>query len=244
MAFKTQKPSDLRVMRALIFGPSGHGKTTFLGTAQQDPRTAPIVIFDFEGGTESLSGLDVDVAVIRDWQDYNEGYDYLQKGKHEYLSVGIDSISETHIFALLDILRIESGSGRKGNVDALQQGDYGIALVQMRRLIREFRDLPMHSFFTSLATEEMDAREGMVKKPALAGAFRDEGPGLMSVVGYLALTQDAEGESIRSLLLKNHPRIRTKIRTEWDQKDVPNELDNPTVTSLLDILHFPGGPNG
>lgn len=246
MPFKISNPADLRLMRGLIFGPSGHGKTRFLGTAQLDPRTYPMIIFDFEGGSESLAGLDIDVAPIRDWQDYNEGYDFLQNGKHDYKSVGLDSISETHIFALLNILVVEEADRRnkKQNVDMLQQGDYGVALVQMRRLIREFRDLPLHSFFTSLATEELDAREGMVKKPALAGAFRDEGPGLMSVVGYLALTTDTEGETIRSLLLKNHARIRTKVRTEWDAKDVPNEIDEPTVTKLLDVLHFPGGPSG
>jgi hypothetical protein len=233
-------------MRALFFGPSGHGKTTLLGSAQNDPRTAPMLLFDFEGGSESLSGLDIDVIQIRDWTDYNEGYDFLKNGTHSYRSVGLDSISETHIFALLNILSAETSQGRKGHPDLLQQGDYGIALVQMRRLIREFRDLtvgkeqrPIHSFFTSLATEELDAREGMVKKPALAGAFRDEGPGLMSVVGYLALTEDEEGNPLRSLLLKNIPRVRTKIRTQWLAPSVPDFIDNPTITALLDVLNFP-----
>lgn len=233
-----QKPEDLRFMKGLVFGPPGHGKTTFLGTAQYDERTSPILILDFEGGSESLVGLDVDIVRVTDWQTYNEAFDFLVNDKHGYKSVGIDSISETHIFTLLNILRQE-GPTRK-DPDLLQQGDYGKALVLMRRLLREFRDLPMHVFFTSLAKEEMDSREGMVKKPALAGALADEVPGMMGVVAYLALTTDQDGNTVRTLLLKNYARIRTKVRSSWAKhEEVPNEIDNPTITALLDVLQYP-----
>lgn len=238
MPLAIHKPDELRLMKGLIFGPSGHGKTTFLGSAQYDDRTSPMLILDFEGGSESLVGLDVDVVRVTDWKTYNEAFDYLANDKHDYKSVGIDSISETHIFSLLNILK-EEGPTRR-DPDLLQQGDYGKALVLMRRLLREFRDLPLHVFFTALAKEELDAREGMVKKPSLAGALADEVPGMMSVVGYLALTTDGEGNTIRSLLLKNHARIRTKIRSPWAKhEEVPDEIDSPTVTSLLDALQFP-----
>lgn len=240
---KIQKPDELRYMKGLIFGPPGHGKTTFLGTAQYDERTGPILILDFEGGSESLVGLDIDIVRITDWQTYNEAFDYLANDKHDYKSVGLDSISETHIFTLLNILKLE-GPTRK-DPDLLQQGDYGKALVLMRRLLREFRDLPMHVFFTALAKEELDSREGMVKKPAMAGALADEVPGMMSVVGYLALTTDADGNTQRTLLLKDYARIRTKVRSPWAKhEEVPTELDAPTVTSLLDALQFPASVPG
>jgi hypothetical protein len=232
-----RKPEDLRLAKVLVFGPPGHGKTTFLGTAQYDERTSPILILDFEGGSESLVGLDVDIVRVTSWDIYTEAFDYLANDKHDYKSVGIDSISETHIFSLLNILRLE-GPTRK-DPDLLQQGDYGKALVLMRRFLRDFRDLPMHVFFTSLAKEDLDSREGMVKKPALAGALADEAPGMMGIVGYLALTTDVEGNTMRTLLLKDYPRIRTKVRSSWAKhEEVPNEIDNPTVTALLDALQY------
>jgi hypothetical protein len=235
---KIQKPDELRLMKGLIFGPPGHGKTTFLGSAQYDDRTSPILILDFEGGSESLVGLDVDIVRVSDWNVYNDVFEFLANDKHSYQSVGIDSISETHIFTLLNILKME-GPTRK-DPDLLQQGDYGKALVLMRRLLREFRDLPIHVFFTALAKEDLDSREGMVKKPALAGVLADEVPGMMGLVGYLALTTDVDGNMMRSLLIKDHPRIRTKIRSPWAKhEEVPNEIDNPTVTALLDALQFP-----
>jgi hypothetical protein len=65
---------------------------------------------------------------------------------------------------------------------------------------------------------------------------------LMSVVGYLALGEDDEGETMRTLLLKNYRGFRTKVRTPWDPaiaEAVPDEIDNPTVTALLDALDIP-----
>ena len=42
--------------KILIHGASGSGKTTFLGTAQSDPRVMPMIVFDFEGGALALEG--------------------------------------------------------------------------------------------------------------------------------------------------------------------------------------------
>src|SRR3954470_23962049 len=106
------KPSALKFCKGLVFSPAGNGKTTFLGTAQEDPRTAPMLLLDFEGGTESLDGLDIDVAPIHSWEDYDEVFEMLLSEEHGYRSLGVDSVSETHIFALLAILDKE-GPSRK-----------------------------------------------------------------------------------------------------------------------------------
>jgi hypothetical protein len=243
---KIVRPEINRYLKALIFSPPGHGKTRLLGSANQDPRTYPILLLDYEGGTSSLVGSDppVDVWPIRSWEDYNEAYSLLKNTAHGYKSVALDSISEIHIFALMKQLD-EGGRSRK-NPDLLEQGDYGTALVQMRRLLWAFRDLPLHIFASSLVKEEMDPREGSVKKPALAGAFSDEAPGIFDVVSYLALTEVQEtnekGETVnqahRMLILQNYPKFRTKVRAPITSQ-APDEIWDPTVTSILDILGFP-----
>lgn len=227
------RPEDVTFLKALIFGPPGHGKTTLLGTAQEDERTHPMLLLDFEGGVQSLVGLDIDVARIKTWDDYNEAYKIASKG--EYRSLGIDSISETHVFALLDILDKEGPQRR--DPDLLQQGDYGKALVIMRRLLREFRDLDLHVFYTALSKDDVDPREGTVKKPSLSGALAEEVPGMMAISGYLAVTENDEGETIRSLLLQNYPKVRTKVRSAW-KEIAPDEIHEPSVTKILDALNF------
>jgi AAA domain len=233
------KPGQNSHLKALIFGPYGSGKTHFLGTAQLDERTAPALYMDFEGGGQTLSGLDIDVVSIHSWDDFNEVYAELVKGT-EYKTLLLDSLSETHIFALMEILA-EVSSSR--DPDKLEIQDYGKASIQMRRLIRAFRDLPYHFIATSQDKTDREARVGNVKKPALAGQMADEAPGLFDICGYLTIATetlpDKTTRDVRSLLLKNFAQFRVKTRTPWGQEDsVPDYIDQPTVGSLLDVLGF------
>lgn len=240
MALVIRKPSERRFIKALVFAPAGAGKTVLMGTAELDERTSPMLLLDFEGGTESLAGLDIDVAEIKTWDDYNEAYELLSSGDHNYKSVGIDSISETHKWALLEIVN-KKGPTRK-EPDLIEQGDYGIATTQMRRLLRHFRDLPMHVFFAAHAKEVEIPREGRVRVPDLAGQMAEEVSGLVSVQGYLAQFEE-DGDLHRTLLLHSFPRYRIKARTPWEV-DVPEELVDPTVSQILDSLGYGESSNG
>ncbi|MDM7940125.1 MAG: AAA family ATPase [Methanothrix sp.] len=238
MVIEIKKPDTSRFAKCLFFGPSGHGKTTLLGTAEDDPRTSPSLLLSYEGGTSSLVGRDIDIVDIRSWRDFNEAYALLSDPSCKYKSVGIDSVSETHIFALLTLL---DGDRNRKIPDLLEQGDYGIALVQMRKFLRSFRDLPMHVFMTALAKDETDPREGLVKKPSLTGSLADEAPGIFDVVAYLGLGNDEAGDEHRFLCLHDVPKLRVKTRTPW-KAEVPQMIPDPTITLLLDALQIPKGP--
>lgn len=237
MTLNIHNPAAARFAKCLFFSPAGHGKTHLLGTAQDDERTAPMLLLDFEGGLESLSGLDIDTAPIRGWDDYNEAYELLTSDSRDniYKSVGIDSASETHIWALLT--RLEAQASKRNDTDLIELGDYGAVSTQMRRLLREFRDLPVHVFYTATTKEIEERGVGKVKVPAMSGQMADEIVALMSIVGYLALTPE-DDNSDRLLLLQNYPGYRTKVRAPWNM-DAPDEIEDPTITKLLDALQFP-----
>lgn len=229
------KPGRNRLLKMLVFGPYGSGKTRLVSSAIDDPRTAPAILLNFEGGESSIAGLDIDTVKIEDWEGYNEIFDYLQRADHGYKSVVIDSITETHIFALFKILDEEGAKRRNSN--HIEQGDYGTASVQLRRLIRAFRDLPMNLLITALEREELDAREGYVKKPALSGRLADEIPGIVDVVGYLTMGTDEDNVVRRVLVLQNYPKIRSKVRIP-PSIVAPDEILEPTVTKILDSLQY------
>lgn len=224
-------PETDRKVKSLIYGPSGHGKTRLLGTANDDPRTSPMLLLDYEGGVSSLIGRDIDVVRITTWDEYEEVRLFLKGGKHGYKSVGIDSVSEAHVNALLG--RLEDRQRKEAN--ALDQNDYGVALVMMRRLLRSFRDLPLHVFCTALAKEETDVREGLIKKPALPGAMADEVLGIFESVSYLALAEDADKQIVRVLVMNPAPRIRAKTRVPLDVVP-PDTIVDPTIAKILDSL--------
>ncbi len=232
-------------IKALIYGPPKHGKTRFLGTAVLDPRTKPIAILDFEGGVlDVLDGLpggpdgpDWYHIPVTSWEDFNQAYERLMVNEEGFKAVAIDSLSEVHVFALMNLLDDKSIRRDSKDKDLIHQQDYGKAMVQMRRLTRSFRDLPMHVFYTAHHKEEVDSKEGMVKMVNLSGKLATEIPGMMSLVGYLALVTDDEGKTNRTLLLQNYAKIRTGVRTAWGV-EAPDEIDDPTVTNVLDALNY------
>jgi AAA domain len=246
MTLQVHSPDSIKRFKGLIFAPPGHGKTHLLGTAQEDDRTYPMAFLDWESGSETLSGLDIDVYSLRSWKDADEILEYLENGDivdfkdrtvdfSEYKSVGIDSVSEWNRWAQLDLLKRE-GKQRK-EPDLLEWKDYNRTSVQMRRTLRRLRDLPMHIFMSAHAQQREEPRLGRVTLPELTGQLAEEIAGLVSVSAYLGMTEDEDGEPERILLLHDHPRYRVKVRTPW-KKRVPSEILNPDVTEILDVLGY------
>lgn len=235
MPIFARKPSEQQYLKALIHSPAGHGKTHFLGTAQMDDRTYPMAFLNFEGGDVTLAGLDIDVYDMRDFADYKEAKRMLDNPKSPYKSVGVDSVSETQTAGIMSIL--EKGAGASPDPDQLGQQGWGLILVQMRRFIRDLKWMPKHVFMTALSKDDVQPRVGQVKIPSVQGAFAAELPGVVDVVGYMALLEETPGQVDRLLLLHSNPKFSVKCRTPWDVT-VPSELLNPDVTMLLDALGF------
>lgn len=251
MAVEIVRPGEVRWVKGLIFAPGGHGKTHLLGTAQEDDRTYPMLLLDFEGGEETLAGLDIDVVAIRSWDDYSEVFEHLSSDEHwkipgtslkkgeTYKSLGIDSISETHIWGLLTRIA-EKGPSRR-EPDLIEMGDYGVVGTQMRRLLREFRDLQMHVFYTAGAKQDEERKVGKIIVPSMSGQLSSEVVHLMSFAGYLAKgeeeNEDGEWVTVRELLL-NEEGYRVKVRTGWGV-EAPDSIENPSMTTLLDALAVP-----
>lgn len=181
---------------------------------------------------------------IRSWKDYDAVYRELALGKTPYKTLILDSISETGIFAQLDLL--DDTSANRRDPDLLEQRDWGKLGVKMRRLTRQFRDLPMHVIFTSLATDREEPGVGIVKRPALSGQASEDLVGMVQVSAYLALMprKEEEFEDQRALLLKGYSKYRVKVRTKWKDTDCPTEIVEEEerefaergVTLLLDAI--------
>jgi len=242
---KNGKPADRRI-KALIYGPPKvAGKTHFLGTAALDERTTPMAVIDLEGGvldvleTHPGWGTDLIHIPVQSKDDLNEAYQRVADNDEGFKSFGIDSLSETHIFFLMNLIddQADKRESKGTNPDLIEQGDYGIGLVQLRRFVRYWRDLPMHGFYVAHDKEDTDPREGRITTVNLAGKAATEIPGMMSVYGYLTREYDDEGEMHRVLLLDNYEKIRTGMRAGWGVT-APDEIYDPDVTKLLDALQY------
>lgn len=246
-----QEAKTARKCKGLIFGPPKHGKTTLLGTATFDKRTTPIGILDFEGGVlDVLDGLPGGPdgpkwyhRPASTWDQVNDFYAEAEEhsrsnAKDAWKADALDSLSELHFFALMNLLDDPGIRREEKDADLIQQPDYGKAMVQIRRFVGHMNDLPMHTFYTAHSKDEADPRLGLVKMVKMSGQLASDIPGMMSLVGYLALVDDEEtGETRREILLQNYAKILTGVRMPWGVP-APDEIVNPTITNILDALKY------
>jgi len=263
---KMTPASEIKYRRILLIGPSGIGKTTLFGTAHLDPRTGPMCVLDIDHSASALMGLadangiEVERMEIDSWEDYNEVCEYLQAGESGFKSVLVDSMTETHIYSLMNIadMRIEralENENKKKDPDpyAIEQNDFGHSQNQLRRFIRTLRQLPMHVFATALVTTKSVPREGTVRLPALFGQMAEEVVGNFDTVWqYMRVqestlnpkTKKSEEMITRKLILQAQPGIRAKTRYPFGFKGpeemiVPDDPGYPIMTDLLNLLAVP-----
>lgn len=228
MTSVTEKLAHLNV---LIYGPPGVGKTVLAGSADAVPAMRPVLMLDVEGGTLSLKRThpDVDVVRVQTWTDMQKVYDALYKGS-DYRTVILDSLTEIQKFSMYGIMRelISKEPDRDPDVPGMRE--WGKNIEQIRRLVRAFRDLPVHTIFTALSAIEKDAKTGITQaRPSLSGKLSAEVGGFVDIVGYM-YTKVVDGNVKRLLLTTGTDRQIAKDRTGR----MPQIVEEPTMTTIYD----------
>ena len=245
---QVERPAQSEHINMILYGDSGSGKTHFLGTAQACKETSPSIILDFEMGTRSLSGVEIDVVRPGSWKEIQDIYEYLRFDKHKYKSVSLDSVTEIQKkFSLGAILgdvedgRVDLGQTvAPGIKDWLRTGD------QMRKLIRAFRDLAynaekerrVHVFMTAL--ERINDKRQIIS-PQLYGSLGEECGAIVDFLVRLSreTQMTTEGEEVvrRHLLTDDHINSdEVKVMGKNRGSLLPKGIWEPTVTKIMDLL--------
>lgn len=169
LKIQTFQPENSYI-KALIYGPSGAGKTTFAATAPKP------IFASSEKGLMSIRHLSPQFAEINSLQDLKDLYNFLKNEKHDFETVVIDSITEIN-----DIIKTEIETRNKRN---MQLQDWGILQKEIKDILRKFRDLPMHIIFLAQETTEKDEEKIVKYLPSLNGKSATEIAYYMDTVGY------------------------------------------------------------
>lgn len=240
-AIKTYSPQD-QFIKAVIYGASGSGKTTFAVTAPKP------IFASSEKGLMSIRQHKPAYAEINSLKDLQDMLAYLQTPWHGYETVIIDSITEIN-----DIIKSEIEKRNKRN---MQLADWGELSKQIKVIFRGFRDLPMHVIFIAQETTEKDEDKITKILPSLNGKAATEIAYYMDTVAYayidkagvrkvitaphnLYLTKDrtnviqgGENQSFSDWVKEMKKEVKTgKEKTLFEQKDTPPAPTNESTTT-------------
>jgi energy-coupling factor transporter ATP-binding protein EcfA2 len=231
-------------LNILVYGQSGTGKTTLCGSADDVPEMRSVIIVDLEGGTESLRTNygNVDTIRVKSWAEMQQVYDELHQGNHKYKTVVIDSLTECakfNMYTIMDeLVSRKVDEGKVVDPDIPSVREWGKNIEQMRKFVRAFRDLPMHTIFTCLERVDKDDKTGaQTIKPMLSGKLADEVSAFLDVVMYYyvkeTVVEGGENELKRVLLTRKTAKHTAKDRTG----KLPMVIVDPDMQTIYNIMY-------
>lgn len=123
----------------------------------------------------------------------------------------------------------------------VDRSDYGVATVQMERLLRRFRDLPCHFLITCLERRDVDEETGKVAYgPNVGPAFQQ------SLLGYVDVTIKTVADEIRvgpdedvDVIeeFKGLSRSDGKNRAKDRFRSIPRRMSQPTFERVLGYIN-------
>lgn len=217
-------------MNLLIYGESGVGKTTFLGTAEDLEETMPALLIDVEGGIVTLrKRTNLDIKPIRSMKEMIDLINDLRKYPGYYKTVMLDSVTELQKLDMRVIMKAAyDANPDKVDIDVPSPREWGKCGEHIRNVVRALRDLPCNTIITALPNEEKN-KEGVVLKigPDLPGKLKSHIPGFMDIVGYM-MVDHIGGNTTRKIQFAKTKKVMAKDRT--------GVLDDVTLSPSIPLL--------
>lgn len=218
MAIRIKSTKDIRGngVKCLVYGKSGVGKTTLMGTAPK-----PIII-SCESGLLALKDFDRPYIEVNSIDKVYEAYEYIMSPKgRQFETICLDSMSE--------IAEVSLSEYKVGKKDP--RNSYGEMADEMAKLIRKFRDIRgKNVVFSAKRTRMVDPDTGLTQYiPSVPGKVLPEGLAyFFDEVFYMLIVEDDEGNEQRALA--------TRVCMEHDAKDrsgMLNEYERPNLETIF-----------
>lgn len=227
-------------LNLLIYGEPGVGKTLLASTAEDHLLTGPVLHLDIEGGLVTVRKKKNYQAIrVRSIAKIIEVHDMVEslsaKGECPWKTVILDNISELQKLDLRTVMLEAKEKARdpdKVDLDVPSQREWGKSGERMRRIIRAYRDLPVHTIAVAWMGSEHDDSTGIVSYyPLMPGKLRGEVPGYFDIVGRLTAVSK-QGDVVRSLQVAGTNRVVAKDRTD----SLGGLVEEPTISKIWDII--------
>lgn len=217
MEIKTTKGFHTDIIKFVIYGKSGIGKTTLIGTLPENE----LLIISAEAGLLSLSDKEIDVLEARTWEDVRNAVQ-IAFNDDKYKYIGIDSITEISTMLVKDLKQRPEYQNPKNALKLW--GEYDEKLTAFLKYIR---DSKKGMIITALPEDVQDGGF-IVKKPFIKG--KSTQAMLCSYFDQVFyMTRSEEGQRI----------LRTQPTEDYEAKDRSgklNEEEEPNLQVIIDKI--------
>lgn len=238
-------------MNIMVYGDPGAGKTHFAGTAQDVPSMADVHVFNIDGGIMTLASRgDIHATNIRSVDDLEQELFKIANKDPKYATtktVVIDNVTELLTLTLEGITIREYSNRVKKNksysIDDVYLEDYGVSGKKLARILRGFRDLPIHVIYIAHRKDKMRAGTNVLEesKPNLTDKLCTAVMGYMDFVWYLYTADETVGdeqtgyytETHRYLLTQPMNNFAAKTRGSDFAKRIGSIIKDPNMVDIM-----------
>ena len=237
---------DIKYLKMCVYARNGKGKTTFGASGPK-----PIILDCNEQGTPSIRHMkDVKVFHVNTWTDIDLAYWYLKAGKHDRLTVVIDSITSLENLCMKFILGDEASRDPTRDPDTPDKRAYGKHKELMQTIILQLRNLNMNVIFLAQERREFqdeDSEEVPEVGPALGGQARGTLMDCVTIIGRMytrptvqkvkkkvkgkTKVKSIEVPDFRMLLVNDHELYVSKVNVQ--DHGLPRVMRDPTIPKIL-----------
>lgn len=249
-----------RFMKMLIYGRHGIGKTTLAASATEVETMKDILIIDAEAGDLSLLGFEgIDTITVSTFEQVSKilhflkvHHDFWVKGDLEklcrlqeqvtgqeegtvtepkkYLTIIIDSLTEVEALVMNQLLGIGANVQLHDDVGSAEWSEYKKNKNMIERMVREFKNLPMHIIMICSESYSQDETKKMLFQPSMTGKLSRSIQGFFDIVGFLTNAIGTDGKPIRRLHVQPAAGYDAKCRIASFKGD---HFDDPTIGRIL-----------
>lgn len=265
--------SKERYLKLLIYGDYGVGKTFLAGSACDVPQMDDVLMISAEAGDLTLAQHDnLDVISCRTYKQVARIQEYLKQHcaareegdidklrtleaivRHcdedkigepkQYRTVLMDSLTEVEEYCMYQLLGISDTTRLDEETASPEWAEYKRNHNMIKRLIRSYRDLPMHVIFTCAVSWTQDETKKYRYSPQMTGKLSSQIQGFMDMVGYLVIGNPVEEETKegvisiipRRLFVQPGPSGKYNAKCRFP-KFKGAYFDDPTMEMILDAV--------